>query len=280
MLPKPILDIHTHLGKIFRAHPRLSARGLLRKMDSLGIDMAVVLAIENPEETDYYFPTESVLRATRKYRDRLIPFCNVDPRRGHPKTFDPYPIIERYVARGCRGFGEELAGLFVDDERLQRIYRAVAELGIPILLHLDGYRNIDDVGLPRFERMIREHKRTIFIAHGPHWWAEISGDVKPEDVNRYPKGPVKPGGKVEYLLQKYPNVYGDLSAGSGLNALQRDPEHAKGFLERNRRKLLFGTDIIWETQEIKTLEFLEKLELDENVYRDILYRNAEKLLKL
>ncbi|HIE13903.1 TPA: amidohydrolase [Candidatus Bathyarchaeota archaeon] len=280
MLPKPVLDIHTHLGKIFRYYSRLSAKGLIKKMDSLGIDMAVVLAIENPEETDYYFTTESVIRATRRYRDRLIPFCNVDPRRGHPETFDPYPIIERYVERGCRGFGEGLAGLFIDDKRLQRIYRAVAELDIPILLHLDRYRNIDDVGLPRFERMIREHSKTIFIAHGPHWWAEISGDIKPEDVSGYPKGPVKPGGKVEYLLQKYPSIYADLSAGSGLNALQRDPEHAKRFLEQNRGKLLFGTDIIYMTQEIKTLEFLESLELSEKTYKDILYRNAERLLKL
>ena len=280
MLPRPVLDIHAHIGKIFRAYPKFTVKKLLKRMDELGIDMAVVLSIENPEETDFYLPTENVLRAVRKHRDRLIPFCNVDPRRGNPGAFDPYPIIERYVSRGCRGFGEELAGLMIDDERLQRIYEAVAKLGIPILLHLDRYRNIDEVGLPRFERMLREHPKTIFIAHGPHWWAEISGDLKPEMMGGYPKGPVKPGGKVENLLKNYDNVYGDLSAGSGLNALARDPEHAKGFLERNRKKLIFGTDIIYETQEIRILEFLESLELSDRTYRDILYGNAERLLKL
>ena len=30
------------------------------------------------------------------------------------------------------------------------------------------------------------------------------------------------------LLSDYPNMYGDMSAGSGLNALLRDEEHARG----------------------------------------------------
>ena len=37
-------------------------------------------------------------------------------------------------------------------------------------------------------------------------------------------------------------MFGDLSAGSGRNALNRDEEHAAGFLERHQDKLLLGTD--------------------------------------
>jgi len=280
MLPKPVIDFHTHIGRLYCSFPRFTVRNLLGRMDELGISMAVVLPIENPEETDFYVITESILRAVKRHHDRLIPFCNVDPRRGEPQTFNPRPIIEKYISRGCRGFGEELAGLMVDDPRLQRIYQAVADFGIPLVMHFDAHRNIDEIGFPRFERMIEKYSKTIFVGHGPHWWAEISGDVRVEDIGRYPTGSVSPGGKVERLLQRYGNLYADLSADSGLNALARDPEFGRDFLERNCAKLLFGTDLLYEAQEVKIVKFLEDVNLSERAYRDILYRNAERLLKL
>ncbi|PIP15908.1 MAG: amidohydrolase, partial [bacterium (Candidatus Ratteibacteria) CG23_combo_of_CG06-09_8_20_14_all_48_7] len=47
-----------------------------------------------------------------------------------------------------------------------------------------------------------------------------SGDGQ-YDKTAYPAGKVVPGGKVVAMLRHYPNLYGDLSAGSGLNALKR-----------------------------------------------------------
>ena len=82
MLPKPIIDFHTHVGRLYYNLRPFTAKKLLKRLDELGISMAVILPIENPEELDYYVTTESVLRICRRYRDRLIPFCNVDPRRG------------------------------------------------------------------------------------------------------------------------------------------------------------------------------------------------------
>lgn len=275
-----VLDVHTHIGRIYIEYPKFTPRKLLKRMDELGIDEAVILPIENPEETHYYSTTEYVLQAIRRYRDRLIPFCNVDPRRGNPNQFDPYPIIEEYISRGCKGLGEVIVGLPVDDSRLQRIYEVVGDLGIPIIMHFDKYRNVDEVGFPRFERMVKKFPKTIFVGHGPHWWAEISAGVTEEEAYGYPKGLVKAPGKVEYFLQKYPNVYADLSANSGWNALARDPEHAKGFLERNRNKLLFGTDLLWEGQEVKILDFLESVEVSSKTLEKILFKNANHLLKL
>ena len=37
-------------------------------------------------------------------------------------------------------------------------------------------------------------------------------------------------------------MYGDLSAGSGLNALLRDEDHAREFLKRHQNKLMYGSD--------------------------------------
>ena len=58
----------------------------------------------------------------------------------------------------------------------------------------------------------------------------------------YPKGRVKARGLTEELLQDYGNLYADLSAGSGLNAITRDPEFYRGFIERHSRKLVWGSD--------------------------------------
>ena len=44
------------------------------------------------------------------------------------------------------------------------------------------------------------------------------------------------------LLADYPNLYADMSAGSGFNALSRDEDFTAGFLHRHRKKLLFGSD--------------------------------------
>jgi predicted TIM-barrel fold metal-dependent hydrolase len=46
----------------------------------------------------------------------------------------------------------------------------------------------------------------------------------------------------ERWLEEFPNLYGDLSAGSGFNALSRDPEFTRGFLRRHQSKLLWATD--------------------------------------
>jgi len=53
---------------------------------------------------------------------------------------------------------------------------------------------------------------------------------------------VTTGGLTDRLLADYPNMYGDLSAGSGLNALTRDEVHAREFLARHQDKLLYGSD--------------------------------------
>ena len=91
--------------------------------------------------------------------------------------------------------------------------------------------------------MLIERPGTVFIGHGPLFWAEISGDFTRETGDRYPRGPVRPGGAACRLLADYPNLHADLSAGSGLNALTRDEPFGRGFLTQCQDKLLFGTDL-------------------------------------
>ncbi|MEK6234147.1 MAG: amidohydrolase, partial [Planctomycetales bacterium] len=124
----------------------------------------------------------------------------------------------------------------------------------------------------------KEFPDCAFIGHGPGWWASISGDAR--TLGGYPRGKVAPDGAIDRLMDKYPNIYGDLSAGSGANALRRDPEFGQKFLVRRADRLMFGTDYLRPSQNVPQLELFAKFHLPAEV-RDKVFRNvARKLLKI
>ena len=99
--------------------------------------------------------------------------------------------------------------------------------------------NTYNLHIERFHKMLDKFPKVNFIGHAQTWWANI--DRNCDQVTMYPKGTVA-GGITDRLLSDYPNMYGDLSAGSGLNSMLRDEDHARAFLERHQEKLMFGSD--------------------------------------
>ena len=120
-------------------------------------------------------------------------------------------------------------------------------------------------GLPGLERVLKAFPKVNFLGHGPGFWASISGDVVEKDLGGYPTGPVKPGGALDRLFDHYPNLWGDLSAGSGAGALSRDRAFAQAFLTRRAERLLFGTDYLRPGQPVPQFEVLASLELPARV---------------
>ena len=102
----------------------------------------------------------------------------------------------------------------------------------------------------------------------------------------YPKTKVTPGGITDRLLSDYPNMYGDMSAGSGLNSMLRDEDHARDFLKRHQDKLLFGSDCSdrkagsADCLGVKILAAIRRLAPDKKIERKILFGNASRLLKI
>lgn len=250
---------------------------LLAYMDENNIDLVWLLPL--PGRVDPFariIDSEHVLRVAREYPDRIIPFCVIDPR--NPKALEK---LKRFHSMDFRGFGEFKVKLRMDDPRSIKLYKLCGELQFPVLIHMDNTYNPD---IKALEHVLEEIQDTIFILHGPGWWKHISAKVDEQEV--YPRGKVIPGGLVERLLEKYDNLYADISAYSGYNALERDPGYAKEFLERFADKILFGTDfpcIAADGSQFgpnrSHIELLERLRVDSEAMQKILHKNALKILR-
>ncbi len=219
-------DIHTHILRAWGEKP-LTAKKLLRRMDELGMEKFVILPTIGPEGPYFYSGPEEVLSFYRRHSEKVIPFCNIDPRAGDnsPETDFSF-LLNKYKKDGCKGVGEITANIYMDSPLCINLFKQCGKTGLPVLFHLynktgGSYGLVDDIHLPRLEKVLKECPDTIFIGHAMAFWAEISGDVAEETRGGYPSGPVKSSGRLTELLKKYPNLYGDLSAGSGYNAITR-----------------------------------------------------------
>ncbi|MDB5295666.1 MAG: amidohydrolase 2 [Phycisphaerales bacterium] len=278
----PFVDFHTHVGQTWNTTEDLSAANLLKWMDAHDVARAVVLPLVSPESSSFPLSTRFVLEQVAAHRDRLIPFCCIDPRttiNGGKKGVDD--MLARYVDLGCRGFGEHKPGLPIDDPLSTRLYAAAGRHKLPVLFHLDAIRNTDKPGLPGLEAVLKAHPETTFVGHGPGFWASISGDVAtPAELGVYSKKRVTPGGALDRLLGAYPNLYADLSAGSGAGALSRDPAFATAFLIRRQDRLLFGTDYLAPGQPVPQFDVLKSLDVPDAVRAKVYRENARRLLGL
>jgi uncharacterized protein len=277
--PGTFVDIHTHLAQAWVPRAALSVSSLLRWMDARGIGQAVVLPLISPEGFDYPVTTDLVLSETRPYRDRLIPFCDVDPRTGlnYQQTRD---LLVKYRDNGARGLGEHKCGLPIDDPGNLELFRACDEVGFPALIHIDTLRNMDKPGLPGFAKVLGTFPRVNFLGHAQGFWSNVSGDATPAQHQQYPNGPVTPGGGVDALLDKFPNLYCDLSAGSGSNAVSRDPAFGLAFVLRRASRLVFGTDYLADGQAVPQFALYKNLNLPADVQNMIFRDNARRLLGL
>ncbi len=262
---------------------------LLERYDKIGIERAVLLPLVSPE---VYLPqsNEDILEIAENANGRFIPFCNIDPRAMTNSADAPLGDILRYYRdRGCKGIGEVMPNLPFLDPMVQNLFKHVEDVGFPLTFDIAAqiggtYGLYDDVGLPQLERSLRRFPKLIIFGHGPAFWAEIGQLEKPADRYEYPKYPIKDEGVVPKLLRQYPNLYGDLSATSGYNALARDPGYAVKFINEFQDRLLFGTDICTSDMPTPLVDFLIELrvgkKISEEVFQKIARGNAIRMLGL
>lgn len=280
------VDIHVHLTHRWYGSDRgpVSADILLRWMDAHDVAQAAVLPLVSPEAFWYPITTEFVLSQTKNHADRLIPFCAIDPRTlGTHLTTQKHVVdmLRRYIDAGAKGFGEHKVRLPIDDPLSMGLYEACAEVRLPLLFHLDNRSNMDKPGLPGLEKVLKSFPDLSLIGHGKGWWASISGNLQQADLHAsYPQGPVAPGGAIDALMEKYSNLYGDLSS-SGAHAVLRDQGFGEKFLVRRADKLLFGTDYYdLKQRSFQQFDLFRELSVPDHVQARISRDNARRLLGL
>ncbi|NLF23775.1 MAG: amidohydrolase [Lentisphaerae bacterium] len=290
------IDAHLHTV-LWKGLPR-SAGGatfatpeeLIAMMDRTGVDKGILLPSVSPECSFQRVSCEEILEVVARYPDRFYAFCNVDPRAGsNAPDADLSHHLQYYRSRGCLGVGEVTANLDIGDPLVQNLFRHCERNGMPLLFHLAPHRYhcyglIDAIGLPGLEAALQAFPKLTFIGHSQPFWAEISADVTLNNRNTYPTGPVVPGGVVPRLMATYPNLYCGWDAGSGYNALTRDPVFGWAFMERFGDRILFGTDICAPTNDHRHAEYLRRSladgKLSTATFEKISWRNANRLFGL
>ena len=270
---EPIIDIHQHTNYVGR-----SDADLLRHQRTMGVTTTVLLPAGRYYGLDAQCgENASSERFAKKHPGEFLFFANELP---YLKEADAE--IRRYLQKGAVGIGEQKFRVLADSGSLERMAGIAKDYGVPILLHFwDGDYNME---LERFHKILEKFPSVNFIGHAQSWWGHIDKNHNPKVI--YPKGKVTAGGLTDRWLADYPNIFGDLSAGSGLNALRRDPEFTAGFLERHQQKLLFGSDCPDKEGRganclgAQILATVRQYAGSKQVERQILFENARHLLKL
>lgn len=303
-----VIDIHSHPY----AKSDDEIKDWIKAMDASGIQKTVILTMATGARFD------SIMNLYKKYSDRFELWCGFDYTGYDKPGYGPAAVkeLERCYKMGARGVGElgdKGQGLFyssptkalnmhIDDPRMKPLLEKCAELHMPISIHVadpywmylpidnhnDGLMNaaewriIPEKGKIGFQALINtlenaveENPKTTFIACH---LANCSYDLQ----------------KLGALLDKYPNLYADISARYAETATI--PRYMKSFYEKYQNKLMYGTDMGTDSTMYQiTFRILETRDehfyspsfdyhwsysgfgLSNHILKKLYYKNAEKI---
>ena len=277
-----VIDIHQHVN--FRDRDNDT---LLEHQKKMGIGKTILLPAGSPMNRPStldgkgnglqasVLETQAAADFAAKHPEAYAFFCNEVP-----DSDGAHQKIEGWLERGAIGIGESKFHLEIDSPPMMRIYEIARAYSVPVLMHFQF--NVYNMGFERLPKILEKFPTVNFIGHAQTFWANISAGH--DQTVMYPKTPVVAGGMTDVFLRDYANLYGDLSAGSGLRALTRDEEHASAFLDRHHKKLFFGSDC---NDHVGTgepcsgsqkLALIRKLVTDPEKRHAIFYGNADRVI--
>jgi uncharacterized protein len=220
----PVLDTHLHL--------RGDADACFTHISGCGVSNAVLLTPNSAQER--------AKQEIEKRSGHFVRSVSTDP-----SAPNAAQTLRDALNNGAVSIGELKYHLALNSPEMRRVYDVATEMDVPVMMHIQTFPHFageqpDNTGYTEFDQVLKAFPKTTFIGHGDLFWAHISADV-PADRG-YPDGPIKPGGLTDRLLSDFANLYGDMSANSGNNALSRDKAYAKDFVARHKNKLIFGSD--------------------------------------
>ena len=283
------IDLHLHLtleqlpkqNNMFIS----SAENMIPHLEKLGIKKGVLMS--GGEKQSPIGSNDENKRICEKYPEHFSWMCNLD----YVDIDSVYDRLAKYKSEGAIGVGELMINKRIDDLFLDKIFESCEKLDMPVLFHMSpeegfSYGVVDESGLPLLEELLKKYPKLKVIGHSQSFWIEMSGDA-PKDRdgrNSWGDGKVTSGGRIPELFAKYPNLYGDLSANSGGQAIMRDAEFGLKFLETYADRLFFATDMVNTDMVFPLGQWLdEQLELGnitKDTYEKICYKNAQDILGL
>ena len=283
------IDLHLHLtleqlpkqNNMFIS----SAENMIPHLEKLGIKKGVLMS--GGEKQSPIGSNDENKRICEKYPEHFSWMCNLD----YVDVDTVYDRLAKYKSEGAIGVGELMINKRIDDLFLDKVFESCEKLDMPVLFHMSpeegfSYGVVDESGLPLLEELLKKYPKLKVIGHSQSFWIEVSGDA-PKDRdgrNSWGDGKVTSGGRIPELFAKYPNLYGDLSANSGGQAIMRDAEFGLKFLETYADRLFFATDMVNTDMVFPLGQWLDKqLELGnitKDTYEKICYKNAQDILGL
>lgn len=246
----PVIDMHSHVY----VRDAAGVARWLETLDAVNVERTIVMASGAGERFD------DAMKLFGGHPDRFEVWTGLDLADSDQPGWAERAIIEleRAYAAGARGIGElsdkggglrRSGGMHVDDPRMDPIFEKIADLGLPVNIHVaedqwmyepmdhtnDGLMNAHkwrvtpgptvlghDEVIDTLERAVKKHPRVTFIACH---FANTTSDLS----------------RLARMLDAYPNLYADIAARFGETS--PIPRTMAKFYETYQDRLLYGTDM-------------------------------------
>ena len=256
----PVFDAHMHWGRLLlgEAYDRAyDTREAVERLREAGIFKVVNLDGESGDAL------KRMLDKTAGFGDTIKTFGNLDLLRLDEPGFESYVYrtLRESKAAGISGLKfwkvislvwKDRDGKYIpiDDPRLECVWQAAGEMGLPITIHI-----ADPIAF--FEPADGRNERYEELCEHPDWRFDGPGLFSFWELMRQQENLIRsnPGttfivahvgscaenlGNVSEQLDRYPNMYVDLSA--RFAELGRQPYTAARFLEQYADRVLYGSD--------------------------------------
>lgn len=200
----------------------------LKVAQDMGIEKAVFVPTGmGPDNRGYERHMAELLQVQKKYPHQVVAFATLDEE--DPNAAQVLEEAIRAGARGLKSIGghPHFYDEPLDSPNLYRVYEVLRKHGLPLLIH---------ASLGKFPKQRRELERvlkdfpdlTVVAAH----YAKTAPHLE----------------QGQELLDRYPNLFVDISMGGGLPRYQKEicleSKKFRDFIIRNQDRILWGTDII------------------------------------
>jgi predicted TIM-barrel fold metal-dependent hydrolase len=215
-------------------------------------------------------------RYDRAYPGRFVTFAHLDWRETASSGFGERMAasLRDSVARGARGlkvwkhlglrFRDDRDRLIApDDERLDPVWEAAADLEVPVTIHL-----ADPIAF--FDPIDERNERLEELLANPDWWfggpglpgfdrlmksfeALVARHPQTTFIGAHVACAAEDLAWVGRMLDTYPNLNADIAA--RIAELGRQPRAARALIERHPDRIVFGTDLFPPARDIYAVHF-------------------------